>query len=166
MGMNTVLHGKDTSGNPEHVKITSGAAHFRPLPGPQTQARNRELLGVNAAADITAVVAGDLHTATWTDAENVTEITIDVCLGAALASTDTIDPYLEFIYVVFNAPSSAVAAGWLSELNSPASDTQRYKVYLGKPRIFRFTENITRLDCCRGHLGAGTNDYDVIIEAN
>lgn len=124
---------------------------------------NRELLAVNKASDPAAVVAADLHTTEYLEADDITEVTVVVALGAT-ASITVNSPLDAGVYVTFTAQSDAIAAAWLSALSSGTVNSQRYFVAVGKPRTFRFTGNILRVDL----VAAGNstnNDFDVILES-
>lgn len=141
----------------------SGHLLVRTFPGPSTQAHNRELLGVNKPAT-PLVTVGDLHTATWTKDENITEITVAAVLGApaAAAANSDLD---SGIYICFDATSPALAATWLSEASHESIDSNRYWVRAGTFRTFRFSAPVERADCIAG-FNSANNDFDVILEAN
>lgn len=148
-----------TEESTERWKSTTGSAHVRPLPGPQTQAHNRELAGVSAPTAET-VVATDLNTETWVAAENITEVTVTVTSGGAVVPTTE-----DGIWICFDATSDALASAWLSP-GSAGTDTNRYFVPVNVPRVFRFTSNITRADCIANFNGTTSIDLDVVLEAN
>ena len=139
---------------------TGDAGHVRPLPGPQTQGHNRELIGVGKpTAEV--VVAADLNTATWAASESITEVTITPVAGDGANLPGVNDG----VYVCFGATGDVVAATWLSP-GSANSDSGRYYVPANTSRTFRFTAPITRMDAVANFNGSAVVDLDVIVEAN
>lgn len=94
------------------------------------QARNR-YLSACATTDVPS-------TNTVTFATAVTEVTVSVPTTASLTS----------VMAVFDAPSDAVAAAWLTEAvtTSTAADLQAVRILPNTTRTFRFTDGLTRID--------------------
>ena len=125
------------------TEVTDGAAHVRPLPGPVTQSRNRSR---TALAEIYAEAT---NTVTWNTSDNITELTVYVTAtdsqdtaaagGVGLAAEN-------YALIALNAGNEAIAAAWLSILDSQASDVQYIKIPIGIPtKIYSFSA-ITRMD--------------------
>lgn len=137
-----------SDGKQEAVKGTNGATHVRPMPGPQTVSKNRELTAVSTR-----------QSCTWTDSENVTEVTILIVSDAGTAALD------DGAFVCFDATSDALADQWLLEGSYTNSASNRYFIPLNVPRTFRFTSNITRADF-KVNGDGGSTAFHVIVEAN
>ena len=117
------------------VHVTNHAAHSRPVPGPATAANNRQLLVVP-----TTWTAGE-STASWTDPDNITEVTITAVRATGSASS------LERVLVTIDAPDDTAAANWLdSSLDSPTDEAMFTWVLPNRPTTFTLTKNIKRLD--------------------
>ena len=161
-----------TVGEERNIAIQGSynALHVRPFPGPQTQAHNRQLLDVDQPADPTSLanVASARESVTWTASENITEVTILVLPSAGTLAAATNLPGVEGAWVVFDASSDAVAENWLIEAEFTSTDSQRYFIPVGVPRVFRFTSNITRADAITANNGAGIADLTthIVFEAN
>ena len=84
------------------------------------------------------------NTATWTEAEGVTELTINSInssgTGAALQNDEG---YL----VVINAPTAAIAKAWLEDAGAAGQDVvYESGITVGEPLVIRRTTAITRID--------------------
>ena len=136
-------------------EFTDGVAHVRPFPGPQTQSRNRNLIDIAETHPGTSAT----NTATWTTAENVTELTILVTADNT-ATTSTISPQSTWVAATFNASSDAAALANLDlTIDSATTDVQWFKIPLGVPKVFQFTAPVTRVDFASvDAVGAGVLD--------
>lgn len=127
----TIAAAESTQNNqPRVVKSTDGAIHARDAFTATGSMRGR-YLSACATTDVPA-------TNTVTFAAAVTEVTVSVPTTASLTS----------VMAVFDAPSDAVAAAWLTEAitTSTAADLQAVRILPNSTRTFRFTDGITRID--------------------
>lgn len=132
-----------------------GAANVRPFPGPQTQSRNRNLIDIAETHPGTSAT----NTATWTTAENITELMI-LATADNTATTSTISPQSIWVAATFNASSDAAALANLDlTIDSATTDVQWFKIPLGVPKVFQFTAPVTRADFASvDAVGAGVLD--------
>ena len=126
---------------------------------------SRELNQVNKPASETSIVAGDLHTVTWTEGENVTIVTVTVTYGGG-GTTGAGDG----IWICFDANSDATAAEWLKAPTAggdSTSNTYRKFIPVNETRTFSWPEGspILRADVIASFPGTN-NDYDVVLEAS
>ena len=116
-------------------EYTDGAAHVTTTK--RGEAHNRNI----AAAATTHPGDDSTNTATWTAAEEVTELSIRAIEATGAASTSALG-YL----VVVNAPTAAIALAWLTDAGSASQDVQYEMGYYGEELIIKRTTNITRID--------------------
>lgn len=145
---------------------TGDAPHVRPFPGPQTVGHNRMLLDVDQPADPTSTANVDtaMESATWTDAENITEVTVTTHPTAGTTLANGVDG----IWIVFDVANDSIAAEWLAEAEKTSTDSHRYYVFHGQPRTFRFTSNISNAYAITANDGASATDITshISLEAN
>lgn len=102
--------------------------------GPITQPHNRNRSSVNATRE----------KVTWTESENIREITITVTdNGTGIPDGE------ELAAFCFNAGTDAIADAWLTETDSESDDVQYEVVSPAKEKTLRFTSPLTRLDMKR-----------------
>ncbi|HFD81059.1 MAG TPA: hypothetical protein ENK05_11825 [Gammaproteobacteria bacterium] len=107
---------------------TNGSAHVRPIQGTAETTKNR-----NIASAQTAHPGDDsTNTATWTQAENVTEVTIDGGANGTL--------------VLFDALDGPDAKALLEETGGINLDVQYDFVPAGKTRTYTGTSWFSRVD--------------------
>lgn len=134
----------DSDGN----YVAGGAARINLVgDGPGTVASNREV------ATLTTRQA-----ATWTEAENITAITITVISEAAGTAQ-----LPAAIGVVFDAPDDATAALWLTGASHLTDASEMVVVLVNQPRTYYFTASLRRLDILRLY---GSENLRVLVEAN
>lgn len=101
-----------------------------------------------------AVSTAELSTLTWTAGEDVTAILVNPWGGSAFKG----------VYLTVNAPDDATAALRLkSDNTSGSTDTIRYFVPAGSPRLLKFSSAITRVDLVAIDA-EGAEDNNVEVE--
>jgi len=115
--------------------------------GPATIGSNREI------ATLTTRQA-----ATWTEAENITAITITVISQAAGTAQ-----LPAAISVAFDAPDDATAALMLTAASHLTDASELVVILVNQPRTYYFTAPLRRLDTLRLY---GSENLRVLVEAN
>lgn len=82
-----------------------------------------------------------------TDVPATNSVTFSAAVNEVIVSVPT-TASLTSVIAVFDAPSDAVAAAWLTEAvtTSTAADLQAVRILPNSTRVFRFTDGITRID--------------------
>lgn len=126
-----------TQNGREFMKGTNGAGHVRPISGTGKVAKNRYLVAVTAAdSGIPAA-----NTATWTAAEEVTEITISVS-----AATGAVSANDDGVRVVFDAIDDANAKVLVDQAGGAAATVQTFWIPNNSTRTFNGMSYFTRAD--------------------
>ena len=115
--------------------------------GPGTVSHNREFATLTTIQD-----------ATWTEADNITAITITVASEAAGTAQ-----LPAAVGVCFDAPSDAIAATWLTGASHLTDDSEMVVVLVNQPRTYYFRNGLLRLDAIRLY---GSENLRVLVEAN
>lgn len=134
------------------TQIESGGANLVGVSftGSVGQTHNRNIAAANTTYNTST------NTATWTDAEGVTDLVIH-CVAATAAAIQNDEACL----IVFNAPDATVAAAWLGAAGGAATDVEYGVAWVGVPYERSFTDPVTRIDV----LPLNVN-MRVIVEAN
>jgi len=115
--------------------------------GPGTIASNREIATLSTRQD-----------ATWTEAENITAITIVV-----ISETAEVSQEQAVIGVCFDAPDDATAVLMLTQASHTTDASEMVLVGTNQPRTYYFTAPLRRLDAIRLYGGEALR---VLVEAN
>ena len=125
---------KYTSAGWVYLRV-GGAAIVRNVEGTGEVTKNRN---INAAA---TTYAAATNSATWTSADNVTDINIVVKSATAAAIQND-----EFVLVVYDVTNEAVAAGFFADTGGISSDIEYEMIPVGVPISRQFTSYLSRID--------------------
>ena len=123
-----------------------------------SQSRNRIRTG------LAETYATATNTVTWNAADNIREVT---CLVTATDSAAAPPPSTEgYVLVAVDAPSTAVAAAWLTEVDSASDDAQVYKFLVGERLTLRTSNAVERLDFLPVDVSATLSNIHLWVGAN
>lgn len=117
----------------------------RPMPGPRTLGRNRDMQGVTTR-----------EKCEWPSGSNITELTLFVLPAAAPASMQAILP----IYgkLVIDAASDALATALMTSLDSGTSDSGYIAVPLNQPISIPLVSPLTQGSLSGGRIDIQSSD--------
>ena len=122
-------------GTPANDGSDGGLVIMRP--GVANQLNNRYI-----EPDASGAIGG-INTVTYTEAENVRNITMSAYTDAAITS---LQDYLVHVWCVFDAPDDATAAAWIALAKSGSASTNVFAIPYGQRVEFNGSSYFSRID--------------------